>query len=287
MLLPFLAACAGAPAPDASADLPFALASADLGPPVTEGGDFDPTAGDALGLMLDAVLPVFRADSAADPAWDTPMAVWALLQDDRVQDAGVCPFERIEDGTSIFEGGCRSSDGYVFEGDVSERAWEEDGASRYRLDADVEVLGDTEGALFDRVTLRGAIERAVPENGAVDKHLDVNLALTVEGYWERRGAAEDAPEVRAWRAWSVAGTLENLDGAWVVGLAADIDGNGGVPLTSTSLRRAGSCPIEAEGEAALGVGVTAIFEGAAGDSPCDACARVTSESGEANACAPE
>ena len=85
----------------------------------------------------------------------------------------------------------------------------------------------------------------------------------------------------------MAGTLENLDGVWVAGLAADIDGTGGVPLTSTSLQRAGSCPIEAEGEASLGAGITALFEGAGGASPCDACARVTSEAGETSACAPE
>jgi hypothetical protein len=287
MLLPFLAACTGAPAPDPLADLSFALASADLGAPVTDSVGFDPTAGDALGLVLDAVLPVFRADAGADPAWDTPMDVWALLRDDRVQDPGVCPFERIDDGTSVFEGGCRSSNGYTFEGDVAERQWDEDGVSRYRLDADVEVLGDADSVLFDRVSLHGAIARAVPDDGAVDAHLDVNLVLAVEGYWERRGADPEAPEVRAWRAWTVSGTLENVDDTWIAGLAADIDGSGGVPLAAASLVRASTCPIEAEGEASLGEGVAAVFEGAGGATPCDACARVTSDAGETSACAPD
>ena len=80
MLLSFLAACTEKLGPGAIAELPFVLDPVEVGAPLTSGTGFDPSDGDAIGLALDNVLPVFDPTTGADPAWDTPMAVWALLQ---------------------------------------------------------------------------------------------------------------------------------------------------------------------------------------------------------------
>ncbi|MES2643279.1 MAG: hypothetical protein V4850_27595 [Myxococcota bacterium] len=281
-MLLFLLACTGPDKPDGASGLPFALPSADLGAPLTAGAGLDPSDADGIGLALDALLPVFDATAGADPAWDTPMAVWALLEPDTVRDRGVCPIERIDDGVTTHVGGCRSSSGYEFTGELSTHEWEEAGVDYYRLEADLEVVGDTEGAAFDRVRIVGALQRAAPEDGAVDAHLDLNLHIEVDGYFEAQHTLDD-PRLDAWRSWTVSGSLEQAAGAWVVGVAADIGGAGGLLVESTTLTQKSTCPIEAVGEATLGDGVTAIFEGVAS---CDACARVTSDAGEVLACAP-
>ncbi|MDP2315445.1 MAG: hypothetical protein Q8P41_21285 [Pseudomonadota bacterium] len=284
MLPLLLLACTGSDGTDGPSDLAFVLPTADVGTPLTGGTGFDPADGAAIGLVLDHLLPVFDADASADPAWDTPAAVWALLQPETVRDPGVCPFERVDGDVSIHEGGCRSSGGYEFTGDVSERTWEEGGAARYRFEADVEVIGDTESANFDRVRIVGALERAVPDDDSVDAHLDVNLRIEVAGYWERREQPDD-PRARAWASWTVSGSIEHLDGTWVTDVAADIGGSGGLRVESAALTQKSTCPIEAVGEAWLGEGVTATFEGAAS---CDACATVVATGGtEVLACAPD
>lgn len=280
-MLLLLLACTGPDGSDGPATLPFALPAADLGAPLTTGAGLDPTDGAGIGRALDAVLPVFDASAGSYPAWDTPMFVWGLLQADTVRDPGVCPFDRVDGDALLHEGDCRSSAGYTFDGDLSTREWDADGVAYYRLEADLEVVGDTEDVEFDRVRIVGALERALPEDRSV-AHLDINLRIEVDGYWERHGGADD-PRAEAWRAWTVAGTLEHASGEWLVGVAADVGGSE-LLVESSALTQKGTCPIEAVGEARLGEGVTAVFEGV---SSCDACARVTSESGEVLACAPD
>lgn len=273
-----LALLACTPAGDDDAVVPFALPAADLGAPVAAGTGFDPADGPGIGRALDGALPVF-AEGA--PLWDTPLAVWALVMDDTVRTAGACPAEQIDGDTHAYLGDCRSSFGYEYAGDATERAWTEDGVDRERLTADLEVIGDVEGAEFDRAALSGAVERAVPEDGRVDAHYDVNLRLSLEGYWARRDA--DDPREATWADWAVSGTAEVTDGVWRVDLAVEIGGAGGMRVASEALARGGSCPIEADGEATLAEGVTAIFAAAT----CDGCAKVLHEGGETAACRPE
>ncbi len=279
MLLIPLLACAPGPATAGPGGVAFTVAPADLGDPRADNAGFNPADGEGIGLALAFVLPAF-GESA--PVWSTPSEVWALLQLETVRDPGVCPFDRVDGGTTIHEGNCRSSDGYEFTGDVSERRWTEDGVERFRLEADVEVRGDTASALFDRVRLVGAIEEATPEEGSVDVHYDVNLELLVEGYWEARDPGD--PRLAAWSSWIVSGSLEQIGALWRADLAADIAGAGGLTMVSEALTES-DCPIEHDGTVRLGAGAEAAFEGV---DACDACARVTDDAGtETQACAPD
>ncbi len=254
----------------------FALAPADLGTARAAATGFDPADGDATGLALDQVLPVFGNPV---PLWEAPLFVLELLRRDNVRSEGDCPFERIqEDGATLYEGDCRSSYGYEFAGDLAEHEWTEDGVDRHRIEADVEVEGDVDDPLFERVVLQGAMERAVPEDGSIDAHYDVNLRLEVLGYWESRPGEE--ARATAWTEWVVSGTAEEVDGRWAVDLAAEVGGAGGMTVASGALTESGSCPIELDGEALLGEGITATFAAAS----CDACADVAHADGETTAC---
>jgi hypothetical protein len=283
MLLLLLTACTPAGTDDPAGGVTFAVPPADLGAPRASRSGFDPADGDGVGLALSLVLPVFGESNpvGANPAWDLPAEVWAILQRTDVRNAGVCPFERVDGDTTTHEGDCRTSYGYDFAGDVAERTWTEDGADRYRMDADVEVIGDTEEPVFDRIAMAGAIERAEPTDGGVDRHLDVNLHLEVEGYWDARDP--DDPRLVGLQSWDVSGSLEEAGGTWVVDLAADIADVGGLGVTSAALAES-DCPVEFSGEAALSADVTADFEGV---DACDRCARVVGADGvDTLACAP-
>jgi hypothetical protein len=273
-----LALFACTPAGEDDAAVPFALPAADLGAPVAAETGFDPADGPGIGRALDGALPAF-AEGA--PLWDTPLAVWAIAMDDAVRTAGACPAEQIDGDTHTYLGDCRSSFGYAYAGEATERTWTEDGVDRERLAAELEVIGDVEGAEFDRAALSGAVERAVPEDGRVDAHYDVNLRLSLEGYWSQRGA--DDPREATWADWAVSGTAEVKDGLWRVDLAVDIGGAGGMRVVTDALAREASCPIEADGEATLADGVTAILAAAT----CDACAEVRHGGGTTQACRPE
>jgi hypothetical protein len=254
----------------------FVLAPADLGAPVVSGSGFDPADGDALGLALDQTLPVFGGELGV---WDAPNFIWELIQRGNVWNQGSCPFERVEDGATVYEGDCRSSFGYEFAGELRDEEWTVEAVDHHRIDADLVVTGDVDGAVFDTALLQGAIERAAPEDGSV-VHYDVNLRLQLLGYWEDRPG--EAARASAWQAWAVSGTVEEDAGTWRVDLAADVGGSGGFTLASQALVEQTSCPVELDGDATMGDGVEARFAA----STCDACAELTFDEGSSSACAP-
>ncbi len=269
MLLALLAC-----APDPSvAHAAFVVDPVDLGGDLAAGAGFDAEDGDGLGLAFAWSVPAF----GDNPAWDTPAAVLALLDPPTVRDPAACPVEEVDGDVRIWVGGCRSSQGYEFVGEASARTWTEDAVARYRWEGDLEVLGDREDPEFDRIHIVGAFEQAIPVAGTVTQHLDTNLHLEVEGYWERHG--ETNPALDAWADWTVSGSVEQRETFWVTELAADVGGSGGFSFDSPTLEADPSCPVEAIGVADLGDGAVASFEGV---NSCDACATI----GDTLACRP-
>lgn len=257
----------------------FVLAPADLGAPVAASTGFDPADGDTVGMALDQALPVFGEE---EPAWNVPMTLWELASRSTVADPGTCPFDRVEGDETIHEGGCRSTSGYEFEGEVRERTWTEEEVTRTRFEADLTVTGDADGVVFDSLVLRGVVERAEPADASVDAHLDVNLALSLIGYWEQRDP--DEPRATAWADWAVSGAIESAGETTVADAALEIGGGGGLYVAASGLLAKDTCPIEAVGTAELGEGIDATLEGVDG---CDACATISFEGGTSSACDPD
>jgi hypothetical protein len=269
-MLLVLFACAEDPASAAPA---FVVEPADLGEPRTDGTGFDPADGDALGIAFAYALPVF----GDNPAWDVPASARALLEPDTISDPGSCPREEVDGDARTWIGDCRSSQGYEFRGTATERSWTEDGVDRHRWEGDIEVVGDREDPAFTRVALAGVYEQAVPVEGTVTQHLDVNLHMEVEGYWETRRPGDAV--AAAWSDWTVSGSLEQRDTFWVSLVAADVGGSGGFRFDSPALDADASCPVEVVGQGALSADVAAVLEGVAS---CDACANL----GDTLACRP-
>jgi len=267
-----LLACAR-PADETDVEPSFVVAPADVGAPLAASEGFDPRDGGALGLVFAHALPVF----GENPAWDTPQAVLALWEPATVRDPAVCPREEVDGDARKWVGGCRSSQGYEFEGEATLRSWSDGVSERTRWEGELEVWADRDDPAFDRVHITGAFEQTVPLEGQVTQHLDVNVHLEVEGYWEHRAPGDPIGE--AWADWTVSGSLERRDSWWVSELAADVGGSGGLRFDADGLDADPGCPIEVTGEGALGEGVVASFEGVQG---CDACAHV----GDVEACAP-
>lgn len=272
MLLLAVAACTGDQSP--VADL-FLIPPADLGTALAASSGFDATDGAAIGRTLDATTPVFEA---VDPGWESPVFLFdELLKDDRVRDENQCPFVTLSGDTTTHEGGCRSQDGYEFDGTATDRSWTEDGVTWRRLELDLTAVGDTDDVLFDAVTLSGVIQRGVPTDDSIDSHVDINLHLEVLGYFERHGGTDTRLE--AWTSWTLSGAWEEQGDNMLIDATADVAGAGGMMVQSESLEETPACPVEAEGAATLGDGITATFGGA---SSCDECADV----GGVAACAP-
>lgn len=267
MRLLLLLGCADPADPGAGA--PFLVDPVDLGAPLAPSTGFDIADGETLGLALGAVLPVWGDDA---PIWNVPDGAWTLVQPDTVSDPSTCPAETVTDAGRTWTGGCRSSQGYEFDGAWTERTWDDGDAERTRREGRLEVLADVEDPAFTRVALEGAIERARPHGGTVDQHLDVNLRVEVEGYWEVRAPGD--PRALTWASWTVSGSAEQQGDHWVADLAADIAGSGGFRLVTDGLDAEAACPIEARGGATLGDGHRLRFEGV---DACDRCATVEGE----------
>lgn len=270
-MLSLLLACD--PPDDAAgpADATFAVAPVDLGAPLTSGKGFDPADGEALGLAFATALPVF---GEGDLSWSVPVEVWEILQGDLVADAGICPYREIAGDGYVYTTDCRSSQGYEWSGTATQTEWDDGSLARSRFDFELEVVGDAEGVAFDRIALHGAVEHA--EDGDGLAHTDVNLALEVDGYWETR--APNDPRLRAWTRWVQSGSVEARAGGWNADLAMEVGSPSGVRFEG-KLADDAACPVEVHGEADLGDGVVATFEGV---DACDACATV----GDVAACAP-
>ena len=257
----------------------FLIAPVDLGAPLTAGTGLDPSATAELGMALWAALPIF----GENPAFDMPADVEALWHPEVVQDEGICPYsEVLQDGT-LFRSDCRSTDGYDFAGSLERRAWSASDGDYLSLDADFEVVGDVEGADFGRILLRGGWAQVQPDRGEVIQHLDVNLHMEVEGYWELQKPTD--PRLEAWKDWTLSGSLEqHKDGTGLVDLAVDIGGAGGFVARSSALKEAEGCPVELQGDLWLSPELKLSLGGL---SSCDRCVDVVQgEAVTGQACAP-
>ena len=241
----------------------FGIAPVDLGSPLASDAQFDREDLAGLGAALDATLPLF----GDRPTREAPYEAWALLQPSTVQDEGTCPQVIVLDDGTRYEAECRSSDGYEWSGWVEERSWDGGDGARNRLEADIEVLGDTEGAGFDSVQIEGFVEQATPGGGGVVQHLDLNLRLDVRGYFEQR--APQDPRLTGWQGWAITGSLEEREGgAWVI----DTTVMSGGQATRFAGELSAGCPVELGGEADLSGGEGLLLDGA---SACDACGALT------------
>lgn len=257
----------------------FLIAPLDLGTPLASGTGLDPAATAELGVALWAALPIF----GENPAFEMPADVEALWHPEVVQDEGICPYsEVLEDGT-LHRSDCRSTDGYEFNGTLERRAWSASDGDYLRLDADFEVVADVEGADFGRILLRGSWAQVQPDQGSVVQHLDINLHMEVEGYWELHKPTD--PRLEAWKNWTVSGSLEqHKEGGWLVDMSVDVGGAGGFLARSSELKEAEGCPVEMMGELLLSPELKLIPGGL---SSCDRCVDVVeADVVTGQACAP-
>ena len=260
---------------DASA-VDWALEPTDVGEPHVDGQSFDPADGSRLGAAFPQLMPGWD-DSF--PAYDVPLAIWAIALHDLVAEEGVCPNEVLDGGGRMYRSNCRSKWGYEWTGDVSVDEWEAEGVAHARYDFSVQVDADVAEPRFDHLSLEGSLERA--QLGDVT-HVDVNVAAELLGYFEARQLPDD-PRIQAWATWGASGSLEVEGSDLRVDAHADIGGSGAFPLLGAALTASSACPVEPAGEATMGDAATARFDGAEG---CDACASVVTDAGETEACAP-
>ncbi len=266
----------GCPAVDEETLTYWAIAPSDLGAGVANDSGFDPADGAGLGAAFAQLLPRF---GEGFPTWDVPLAMLEIASDDLVADPGSCPSAMVSGDTTTYAADCRSRAGYEWNGEYSVRRWTDgDGVSRQQYDFHLDVNGDTDDVAFDRLTLEGTVLRSELDDVV---HVDSNLAASLEGYFERRGQGGDA-RVSSWVDWAASGSLED-DGAHVrVDLDAETDASSGFHLGGELAIDEG-CPLEPLGQADMGDGVLARFEGA---DACDACATIEGDEGEAAACVP-
>lgn len=248
-----------------------------LGEARVAGSGFSTTDGEGLGAAFPQLMPGW---GDGFPAWDVPNAIWEIAQHELVADEGACPYVELDGADQTFRSDCRSKDGYEWEGTVGQKDWEEAGVEYTRLDFDLTVTADVDGARFDSLSLHGAIQRGTTES---EEHVDVNLEAELLGYYEARQQPDDA-RIPTWAAWGASGSAEAGDGALGIDLAADVGGTKGFRLTGAALTTSSSCPVEPGGTAELAEGVSAEFQGADG---CDACATIVTADGETEACAPD
>lgn len=254
----------------------FALDPVDLGDARVSGEGMDLSDGAAAGLAFAAVMPGWEAGGL--PPWDVPAAIWEIALHERVADEGVCPFVTLDGGDATYQSDCRSKHGYEWEGTAKVTRSDKDGIERERWDYDLSVVGDIDDARFERLSLRGAVARAV--DGDLT-HVDVNLQMELLGYFEAR----DVEDVRiaSWSDWQASGGIESEGDDFSLSLGAAVGGNGGFTLAGEALSAAADCPVEPTGTAQMGNGAEAVFEGAEG---CDACATITTDEATTPACAP-
>lgn len=245
-------------------DTLFEIAPVDLGERFADGSGLDLGDSDAVGMVLGAALPIFHED----PAWDTPWDVWKLTESNLVRDDGQCPTTEVLEQGSLWRGGCRSTDGYEFDGTLSEETWEEGGIKWHKLVADVEVEGDIDDPLFERLSIEGTSLQGERDDGLL--HLDINLRIQVEGYWESRSPND--PRLTQWQDWRVSGTFETTEEMAIFSTAVAL-GSSGVATESTDLVIDAGCPIELKGTVALASDTSATAT-LGGVQSCDACADI-------------
>lgn len=273
--------------PEPEDESPFVLPLADLGAPLAVGGGYD------LLSPQDAFFAARHVAPGVEERWplppsNVPLLLWEeLLQGENVADPGSCPYVQANGAERVWVSGCRSEDGYDWEGTVRVEETSDEGGDWERWRFDLEVVSEVEGRSFDRVRLLGGFDY-MSGDGEVDRWVQANWSVEAEGYWANN--FEDELE-DAWRALALTGvyqaqTTEAGALRYVLEATVDLGDTGGFNATSDTFTAgaATGCPVEPTGALTLVGAQTAVltFEG---PDRCDGCAQLTVDGErQANAC---
>ncbi|MCK6522006.1 hypothetical protein L6R49_11245 [Myxococcota bacterium] len=282
-LLALLLACR----PDPEPESPFTLPLADLGAPLAAGVGYDFASPQDAFFAARHVAPGVEERWSLPPS-NMPLLLWEnLLQGENVADPGSCPYVQAEGARRVWVSGCRSEDGYEWEGSVSVEETEDADGDWERWRFDLDVTSEVEGRSFDRVRMQGGFDY-MSGDGEVSRWVQANWAVEAEGYWANN--FEEELEA-AWSALALTGVYqaqETESGAlqFVLQATVDLGEAGGFNATADSLTSgaATGCPVEPDGGLTLVGAQTAVltFEG---PDRCDGCAQLTIDGErQANAC---
>lgn len=276
-----LAACGGAPAAEKAGD--WLTPAEDLGAPLLEGG---PTAAlpgdDRLWFVVAQHLPGLHFD---DPAVDLPLSLWEVALQDQVADEGSCPYRDLTDRGERWSSGCRSQDGYQWEGGLESATWSAGGLRWSRTDFDLEITADVDDPTFDHLRIVGAVVFTSPDSadpeGAPQGYghgTQANVRVELSGFWGQLDPAD--PREPAWDGWAVVGRTEEVDGISRVEADTALGGEGQLRLRADALHAETACGAVPGGAATL-----EAADGTAGlafdpDGACAPCAAVTVDGAE-------
>ncbi|MED5371713.1 MAG: hypothetical protein VX899_11900 [Myxococcota bacterium] len=145
------------------------------------------------------------------PSTHIVLDMWDHVMGVNVADPGNCPYDVVDGSTRTWTGGCRSQDGYDWEGEVQQVVWEEEGQEWERWTFDMVVSSEVDSRSFDRIAFQGEFWFAGSNGEDLQSHTESNFILETEGYWERgsRPKLEEAWSVLAfsgiWETWLDAG----------------------------------------------------------------------------------
>lgn len=283
-----LSACAD-PTDSASTTSMFVATAHDLGAPRAASGAYpvdEPTAAWAAAELL---VPVTGWDF---PASSIPLFVWDdVAMAINVADDGTCPYSLTDsDGASTtqsWESDCRSQDGYEWTGGGSRTTWSEpdvDGVSWTLWAMELDVEAGIDDPTFDRLGLHGLLWFGVGDGEPLLRVAQVNMAVSLEGYWSRQNADTDREEL--WRDLRLTGSWEEhetgpADAHRFAG-AAQLGELGGLAFDGPDVLEADHCAAEPTGAVDLqGIAdATLTFDG---DTTCDRCATLEVEGSAAQA----
>jgi hypothetical protein len=273
--------------PDPEDQSPFLLPLADLGAPLAQGGGFDLESPQDAFFAARHVAPGVEERWALPPS-NMPLLLWEeLLQGENVADPGSCPYVQADGAKRIWVSGCRSEDGYDWEGTVSLEETSDELGDWERWRFDLDVTSEVEGRSFDFVRLQGGFDY-LSADATVDRWVQANWAVQAQGYWANN--FEEELEA-AWADLALTGVYqaqETESGAlrFVLQATVDLGDNGGFDATADALTAgaATGCPVEPDGVLTLVGAQTAVltFEG---PDRCDGCAQLSVDGErQANAC---
>ncbi len=190
--------------------------------------------------------------------------------------------------TLVYDGNCRSAEGYDFSGEVSILEWEEEGQGWQHWDFDIVVETELPDQSFDRIGLTGEIfYGSANEDIGLVSHTQTNVQMESEGYWANKAVNGDNLEA-AWSEVAFTGIWETQDlgtRTYVHVGVLDLGDFGGFTFQTEGLVDQGaSCVGEAKGRVQISgtADATLRFEGS---ERCDGCAEHTAEGATTLACA--
>ncbi len=255
---------------DGETDLvdPWLVEDIDLGDPLASGTGYVFDTPQSAWFAAEHVVPDL---TWVWPASNLPLYLWTeVLMGENVSDQGTCPYVTASGGSQVWKSGCRSQDGYDWDGTFTEDEDYEDGWTTYSYLFALEVASEVDNRAFDRIALSGEVVYTDGDDEALVRASQANLTLEASGYWSR--GFEDELEA-AWSGLVLTGRWEGtmVDGTEVVLIDARVDLGelGGFHVTGSV--SGDGCLVEPAGEIVLAGAQQArlVFEG---QERCDGCA---------------